>query len=60
MYCILWTLKKEEKWELFTNECFLHEKEAAEFANKQKSRKHKFKVGKVKDWFYVKREKTKT
>ena len=60
MYCILWTLKKEEKWKLFTNQCFMQEKDAAEFANKQKSRKHKFKTGKVEDWFYDKRKETKT
>jgi hypothetical protein len=60
MYCILWTLKKEEKWNLFTNLCFVKEKDAAEFASKQKSRKHNFKVGKVEDWFYDKRKETKT
>jgi hypothetical protein len=60
MYCILWTLKKEEKWNLFTNLCFVKEKDAAEFALKQKSRKHNFKIGKVEDWFYDKRKETKT
>lgn len=56
MYCILWSLKKQDKWSLFTNQCFLDEDSATEFANKQTSRKHEFKVGKVEDWFYGKTE----
>jgi hypothetical protein len=60
MYCIIWSLKKEDKWELFTNQCFMHEKDAAEFASKQKSRKHIFKIGKVEDWFYGKRKEKET
>ena len=60
MYCILWSLKKTDNWSLFTNQCFITEKDATEFASKQKSRKHNFKIGKVKDWFYDKRKKTET
>lgn len=58
MYCILWSLKKTEQWSLFTNQCFMTEKSATEFAKKQKSRKHNFKVGLMEDWFYVKRKET--
>ena len=43
--------KKEDNWSLFSNNCFLIESEAQEFANKQKSRTHKFKVANMKDWF---------
>ena len=51
MYCIIFSLKKKDDWRLFTNRCFLYEKEAQEFADKQKSRTHKFKVGLIEDWF---------
>lgn len=57
MYCILQSKKKEDRWKLFTNQCFMHEKDAAEFASKQKSRTHIYKIGKVEDWFYDKKEK---
>ena len=57
MYCILQSKKKEDRWELFTNQCFMQEKDAAEFASKQKSRTHIYKIGKVEDWFYDKKKK---
>ena len=60
MYCILWSLKKTKNWSLFTNRCFLYEKEAQEFADKQKSRTHKFKVGLIEEWFNDKRKETKS
>lgn len=51
MYCVIWSLKKEDNWRLFSNFCFLYEKEAQAFADKQKSRKYKFKVGLVEEYF---------
>ena len=51
MYCVIWAKKKEDNWSLFSNNCFIFEKEAQEFADKQRSRTHKFKVANMKDWF---------
>ena len=51
MYCVIWSKKKEENWSLFSNNCYILEADATEFANKQKSRTHKFKVAFMKDWF---------
>jgi len=52
MYCVIWSKKKEDNWSLFSNNCFIFEKEAQEFADKQRSRTHKFKVANMKDWFW--------
>ena len=60
MYCILWSLKKTEQWSLFTNLCFVNEKNATEFASKQKSKKHNFKIGLTEEWFNDKRKETKS
>ena len=60
MYCIIFSLKKRDDWRLFTNRCFLYEKEAQEFADKQKSRKHNFKIGLTEEWFNDKRKETKS
>ena len=36
MYCVIWSKKKEDNWSLFSNNCYIFEKEAQEFADKQK------------------------
>ena len=60
MYCVIWSKKKEDNWSLFSNNCFIFEKEAQEFADKQKSRTHKFKIGLIEEWFNDKRKETKS
>ena len=37
MYCVIWSKKKEDNWSLFSNNCFIFEKEAQEFADKQRT-----------------------
>ena len=37
MYCVIWSKKKEDNWSLFSNNCYIFEKEAQEFADKQKA-----------------------
>ena len=53
MYCIIW--KRNDKWELFTNQVFLTEDEALDFGKrsniKQNKRKVEWKVADAAEWF---------
>jgi len=50
MFCIIW--KPKDVWELFTNEVWAFEKEALEYAKRNKFKKSiKWKVADYKDWF---------
>lgn len=50
MYCIIW--KHNGKWQLFTNEVFLTEKEAQDYAVRNKFKKSvEWKIDNYKDWF---------
>lgn len=53
MYCIIW--KRNDKWELFTNQVFLTEDEALDFGKrsniKQNKKKVEWKVADAAEWF---------
>jgi hypothetical protein len=53
MYCIIW--KRNDIWELFTNNVFILENEAEDFGKrsniKYKSKKVEWKVADAAEWF---------
>ena len=50
MYCLVW--KRNNKWELFTNEIWLLEKDAINYAKQNKFKKSiEWKVDDYKNWF---------
>jgi len=50
MYCLVW--KRNNKWELFTNEVWLLEKDAINYAKQNKFKKSiEWKVDDYKNWF---------
>jgi hypothetical protein len=50
MYCLIW--KRNGNWELFTNEVWLHEKDARNYALQNKFKKSvEWKIADYKDWF---------
>ena len=53
MYCIIW--KPEDKWELFTNQVFLMEEEAEDFAKRSNLKKYgkkiPYKIADAAEWF---------
>ena len=50
MYCIIW--KRNDKWELFSNNVFLLEEEALDWGKRNKFKKHQeWKVADAAEWF---------
>jgi hypothetical protein len=50
MYCLVW--KRNNEWELFTNEVWLLEKDAINYAKQNKFKKSiEWKVDDYKNWF---------
>ena len=50
LYCVIW--KRNEKWELFSNEIWLTEAEALDYGKRNKFKKNiEWKVADAAEWF---------
>ena len=50
LYCVIW--KRNEKWELFSNEVWLTEAEAMDYGKRNKFKKNiEWKVADAAEWF---------